>query len=658
MKNLIAILLILIGTNKIYSQDNQIPPPIDKKTIENNIQLNSVQNDTNILNGKNNISFPKASIKDYLIISKDFDTVSVDTTLNIKKYYKMNYLRKDDFKLIPFSNTGQGYNNLTYFPKNSLGTDFLQSNKLPGFEEFDEVSYYYTPTPFTELMYRSVFEQGQILDAIFTVNTSEKLNFSISRKGLRSLGNYQNYISNSSNFKVTTNYISENDKFGFRAHYSSQKLYGEQNGGISELDINNFENGNSQFLDRGVFDPQFENAHNELIGKRFYFDSFFHLKRKDSTNNLGIKIYNSFFVQKKFYKYQQSSPVDFFGPAYESQEINDKIHLNQIDFELGANFNLEKLGKFLLAFRSMDDKYRTENYQLADFQIPHNIKSTSTFLKFEYFVTLKFADIKIKSSSSIAGNTKASKTDLIIKHNFKNKNKLLLKFKTNNYPSSYASRAFSSNYENYNWSNNFKNIRSKSINLKLELNNIFNLNFNFTGLENFVLFERILSQSSDDTLTVGHRQLSDKINLISFELSRDFIFGDFTLDSKILLQKNLSDQGVNIPNFLSRNSIYYSTYLFDRALFLQTGLGVKYFSKYYMSGYDPITSQLFNQNQKKIGNFPILDFFINAKIQQTRIYFKFEHFNSSLTGYNFYSAPNYPFRDFSFRFGLVWNFFS
>ena len=113
------------------------------------------------------------------------------------------------------------------------------------------------------------------------------------------------------------------------------------------------------------------------------------------------------------------------------------------------------------------------------------------------------------------------------------------------------------------------------------------------------MFERILSQSSDDTLTVGHRQLSDKINLISVELSRDFIFGDFTLDSKILLQKNLSDQGVNIPNFLSRNSIYYSTYLFDRALFLQTGLGVKYFSKYYMSGYDPITSQLFNQNQKK-----------------------------------------------------------
>jgi hypothetical protein len=37
---------------------------------------------------------------------------------------------------------------------------------------------------------------------------------------------------------------------------------------------------------------------------------------------------------------------------------------------------------------------------------------------------------------------------------------------------------------------------------------------------------------------------------------------------------------------------------------------------------------------------------------------KAEHFNSSFSGFNFYSAPNYPYRDFVIRFGLVWNFFS
>ena len=76
-----------------------------------------------------------------------------------------------------------------------------------------------------------------------------------------------------------------------------------------------------------------------------------------------------------------------------------------------------------------------------------------------------------------------------------------------------------------------------------------------------------------------------------------------------------------------------------------------------MNGYDPLLSELYLQNDKKIGEFPLIDFFINAKIQQTRIYFKFEHLNSAITGYNYYSAPNYPYRDFTFRFGLVWNFF-
>lgn len=54
----------------------------------------------------------------------------------------------------------------------------------------------------------------------------------------------------------------------------------------------------------------------------------------------------------------------------------------------------------------------------------------------------------------------------------------------------------------------------------------------------------------------------------------------------------------------------------------------------------------------------MLDFFVNAKIKQTRLYLKAEHINSSITGNSFYSSPSYPYRDFLIRFGLVWNFFN
>ena len=63
------------------------------------------------------------------------------------------------------------------------------------------------------------------------------------------------------------------------------------------------------------------------------------------------------------------------------------------------------------------------------------------------------------------------------------------------------------------------------------------------------------------------------------------------------------------------------------------------------------------QNFKEIGEFPRVDFFFNAKIQQTRVFLKVEHLNSSMTGYDYYSDPFTPYRDLSVRFGLVWNFF-
>ena len=54
----------------------------------------------------------------------------------------------------------------------------------------------------------------------------------------------------------------------------------------------------------------------------------------------------------------------------------------------------------------------------------------------------------------------------------------------------------------------------------------------------------------------------------------------------------------------------------------------------------------------------MIDLFVNAKIQQTRLFLKAEHFNSTFSGNNFYSSPAYPYRDFIIRFGLVWNFFN
>jgi hypothetical protein len=153
-------------------------------------------------------------------------------------------------------------------------------------------------------------------------------------------------------------------------------------------------------------------------------------------------------------------------------------------------------------------------------------------------------------------------------------------------------------------------------------------------------------------------QYDKTINYLSVKASKEIKFWKLALDNTILYQKvDQSNDVVNVPQIVTRNTLYFTDYVFKKAMLLQTGVTFQYFTKYYANDYNPLMGEFYVQNESKIGGFPMMDFFINARVKQTRIFLKAEHFNSAWTGYDFYSAPNYPYRDFIVRFGLVWNFF-
>ncbi|WP_417371095.1 putative porin, partial [Gelidibacter japonicus] len=123
-------------------------------------------------------SKPKvAKVEDYLIIGFDRDTTYLDTTLSLKKDYKFNYLRKDNFGLMPFSNIGQTYNSLMHDFKNKRSLPLFGARaKHFNYMEKEDINYYHVPTPLTELFYKTAFQQGQLVDAFFTINTSNQFN--------------------------------------------------------------------------------------------------------------------------------------------------------------------------------------------------------------------------------------------------------------------------------------------------------------------------------------------------------------------------------------------------------------------------------------------------------------------------------------------------
>ena len=596
-----------------------------------------------------------AKIEDYLIINHYGDTIVVDTSLTINKFHKINYLRNDNFELIPFSNTGHTYNNLSYNSANSkLFPSFGSRAKHYSYMEIEDVDYYDMPTPFTELMYRSVFEQGQLLDALYSVNTSRQFNFTISRKGLRSLGNYQHFLTSTSNFRFSTNYNSKDKRYKLRTHYVSQKLFAEQNGGIRDEDIMDFENGTDQFLDRSVFDPYFENADNELSGRRYYIDNSYNLSNQnDSIKTNSLVIGNTISYEKRYYKFNQSSANEYFGDSYNLSLIDDKSRLRSFLFKIGADYKTKKLGDFGVSLEYNNHKYNFGNIDSLNISgFSNSIKYDGMIFSGSYSKNSDKFKIKANFSSSIADNISGNSLSGSLDYNLNEDINVKGNISLSSHQPNYNFSLFKSNYISYNWENNFENIQNREFNIEFKSNKYFNLRLDYLDIKNYTYFTR------DDLNVVKPFQDLDNINIIKLRVSREFSINKFFFDNQIQYQKVSNGRGIiNLPELITRNSIYFSSHLLDKALFLQTGFSFSYFSKYYMNSYDPLLSEFYVQNSKKIGGFPLMDFFVNAKIQQTRLYFKLEHFNSTFTGYNFYSAPNYPYRDFSFRFGLVWNFF-
>ncbi len=599
----------------------------------------------------------EAKIIDYKIISHANDTTYVDTTLTIQKEYKYNYLRKDNFNLLAFSNLGQTYNTLSQdFSSTELLPRFGASAKHFNYMEVEDINYYRVPTPLTELMYKTAFEQGQLLDAFFTVNTSEQFNFSFAYKGLRSLGKYQHILTSTGNFRFTTNYKTKNDKYNLRTHIVMQDVFNEENGGLNDEDLINFESGNEEYIDRSVFDVNFENAENILRGKRFHLEhSYALIKQEDSLSKNELKFHNIISLEDKYYQFKQSSSeTEYFGDAFRSSGLNDKVKLEEFNTQIGATYYNNIIGQLGFAINYTDYNYGYNTLVvLNENQITNRIKGDVIGLKANYKKAFKNFNLFGELGSNISGDFTGNYLLANVRYDINDSYGIQLQLNSNSKAPNYNYQLFQSDYINYNWQNNFNNIKTNQFSAKIDAKKIANLSVDFTTIDDHVYFKK----ESEDSF-VKPFQNNSTINYIRVKAYREFKYKKFALDNTIIYQEVKDDnQSFNVPQIITRNTLYYSNHFFKKALYLQTGVTLNYFTKYKMNAYDPVLSEFYTQNNTEIGGFPRLDFFLNAKIRQTRIYIKAEHFNSAWTGYNYYSAPNYPYRDFAVRFGLVWNFF-
>ena len=760
----------------------------------------------------------KTKYTDYKLISLKYDTTYVDTTLTMRKDFKFNYIRKDDFELLPFHNLGQTFSKLGYdFNNNSLFPKIGFSAKQYNYKTLNDIYYFFVPTPTTELMYKTAMEQGQMLDAFFTFNTSRQFNLSIAYKGLRSLGKYRNSLSSHGNFRTTFNYISKKKLYNIRGHFYSYDFLNYENGGLTAESIDYFELNDPNYSDRARLETNYTDAENMFEGKRYYLEQNITLfSKKDNAeknilNQKRISVLDSLQIQIRALKADSLKLAETAVKIVDSTKLQDTLNIKPIDtlvidtfpikdsinvktidtltidslkikdtvlvktidtlaiesvnvkdkfpakksdslnvkpkkdkavkkeailsksdsLKVSINFKLDslrrkelnpniqldsiekakidELGTFKL-FVGNNFMYETQHYRFKQTSVNEifgssfntsisdhtaykkmnagafigiNSKTTGKLrAKVNYFDynyhygsilyldngtipdkfkgnaisvgadwSTKYGKLKLDAdaSSILSGDLEGN----VIKASVAFEKDSVYSFKgfaelTSKTPDLNKVH-FQSDYKTYNWFNDFKNEEIKSVGAKFTFNKYGSLGASYNIVDNYTYF--------DETATSV--QAEETLNYLRAKLHFKYSYWKLTLENTVLYQMvEKGEEFFRVPEVLARSSFYFSDNVFKGdPMYLQTGVTVKYFTPYQMNSYNPLLSEYVLQNDIEIGGYPILDFFINAQIQRTRLYLKVENFSASFTGREYYSAPNYPYRDLMVRFGLVWNFF-
>lgn len=151
-------------------------------------------------------------------------------------------------------------------------------------------------------------------------------------------------------------------------------------------------------------------------------------------------------------------------------------------------------------------------------------------------------------------------------------------------------------------------------------------------------------------------QTSEFLQLIQFSLKKHFQLWNLHSRNEMSYQITSNERIIPVPEFAIFSSNYFENTLFQ-VLFFQIGFDVRYHTAYYAPDFMPATGQFFIQKERKTGNYPVIDPFVNFHLKRANIFVKYDHINQGWIDNNYFHTIGYPVNPGGLRFGVSWNFY-
>lgn len=150
-------------------------------------------------------------------------------------------------------------------------------------------------------------------------------------------------------------------------------------------------------------------------------------------------------------------------------------------------------------------------------------------------------------------------------------------------------------------------------------------------------------------------QHGSNLQVISARIKQDFRFRAFGWENEACWQLSSDKSVLPLPS-LSAYSNMYLAFKLAKVLTVQLGVSVYYTTAYYAPYYEPATQQFQVQDEVKVGNYPLVNAYVNFHLKQARFFVMAYNLSSKFAEPNYFSLAHYPLNPMVLKMGIAVTF--
>ena len=176
----------------------------------------------------------------------------------------------------------------------------------------------------------------------------------------------------------------------------------------------------------------------------------------------------------------------------------------------------------------------------------------------------------------------------------------------------------------------------------------FSIGAGWQGLKNYIYFDHNALPAQDTEHFIQIISADVKLNLSVWWLH---------WDNQVSVQYSSHPDILPLPLISAYSNFYLKTKFFKQLLTFQLGVDCRYNTAYYANAYMPATGQFHLQNTTLVGNYPLMNVYLNLHLKQFRFFVMYYNLSQTFMTPTYYSVPHYPLNPGMIKCGLSWNFY-